>query len=164
MNQSAWSALHVIVNHEKRVAQHLSVRNVEHYLPLYTERSRWTDRTVTLERPLFAGYLFVRYSPEIRLAVISIPGVLRLLGDDDCGGVSDLEISRIREGLAKGYLLLPYPDIPVGTQVRVCHGVFAGAEGIVTDFRQRCKVVLTLSATNQRFSLEADYADIQVQR
>ena len=30
----------------KRVAQHLIVRSVEHYLPLYAERVKWTDRTV----------------------------------------------------------------------------------------------------------------------
>ena len=65
-----WSALQVKTNQEKRVAQHLQIRSVEHYLPVYTERSRWSDRTVTLERPLFPGYLFVRLSGENRLPTI----------------------------------------------------------------------------------------------
>src|ERR1019366_5046267 len=81
MYQSPWHVLHVIANHEKRVAQHLSVRSLEHYVPLYTERSRWTDRSVDLERPLFTGYVFVRFSPESKLSIISTPGVLRLLGN-----------------------------------------------------------------------------------
>ena len=79
MFESPWHVLHVAANHEKRVAQHLTVRSLEHYLPLYTVRSKWTDRVVNLERPLFAGYVFVRYSPQARLAVVSTPGVLRLL-------------------------------------------------------------------------------------
>lgn len=50
--QGPWHVLHVRSNYEKRVAQHLVVRAVEHYLPLYRERVKWTDRTVIAERPL----------------------------------------------------------------------------------------------------------------
>src|ERR1017187_2832991 len=105
MYESPWHVLHVIANHEKRVAQHLSVRSLEHYVPLYTERSRWTDRSVDLERPLFTGYVFVRFSPESKLSLISTPGVLPLLGDAQRDTVSDDEIGRIRDGLASGCLL-----------------------------------------------------------
>lgn len=159
-----WGVVHVLANHEKRVAQHLSVRSLEHYLPLYTERSRWTDRSVVLERPLFTGYVFVRYSPSTRRAVITVPGVLRVLGDDERDTVSTDEIARIREGLAAGYLLRPHPNVFVGTQVRVRHGVFEGVEGVVTEFRHRCKVVIALAAVQQCFSLEADLGDIDVLR
>jgi hypothetical protein len=31
MNGSPWNVLHVISNHERRVAQHLVVRSIEHY-------------------------------------------------------------------------------------------------------------------------------------
>src|SRR5271157_139138 len=55
MPSNPWHVLHVISNHEKKVAQHLDVRSVEHYLPLYTEQVKWTDRTVVAERPLFSG-------------------------------------------------------------------------------------------------------------
>ena len=74
MDSSPWHVLHVLSNHEKRVAQHLVVRAVEHYLSLYTERVKWTDRTVTAERPLFLGYVFVRASLQIRSSIISTPG------------------------------------------------------------------------------------------
>ena len=159
-----WRVLHVIANHEKRVAQHLTVRSLEHYLPLYSDRSRWSDRVVTLERPLFAGYVFIRFAPEARISVISIPGVLRVLGDEERDMVSTVEIDRIREGLGTGCFLRPHPRVNVGSPVRVLRGVFEGAEGIVTDFRQQCKVVMALSATQQCFSLEVDLADIQVLR
>ncbi|MGD0096256.1 MAG: transcription termination/antitermination NusG family protein [Terracidiphilus sp.] len=162
MNTSPWNVLHVLTNHEKRVAQHLAVRSLEHYLPLYAERSRWTDRIVNLERPLFAGYVFVRFAPEARISVLSTPGVLRLLGDKDHDRVSEAEIARIREGLAMGCLLRPHAGVAVGSLVRVLAGAFAGVEGIVTDFRQQCKVVMTLSATRQSFSLEVDLADVEV--
>ena len=116
MLTSPWHVLHVISNHEKLVAQHLAVRFVEHYLPVYTERVKWTDRTVVAERPLFTGYVFVRFQPRSRISVISTPGVLRLLGDDARDMVSDEELLKIRDGLASGLLLRPHPSLYVGTR------------------------------------------------
>jgi len=162
MHECPWHVLHVIANHEKKVAQHLSVRCLEHYLPLYTERSKWTDRSVFVERPLFTGYVFVRFSAQVRLSVISSPGVIRLLGDHDSDTVSAEEIDKIRDGLASGCLLRPHPYVSVGTPVRVRNGVFAGVEGIVTEFRHQCRVILALSAVKQCFSLEVELGDIQV--
>ena len=79
MQDDRWNVLHVIANREKRVAQHLTARSIEHYLPTFRERSRWSDRVVTIERALFPGYVFVRFSPEARIALISTPNVLALL-------------------------------------------------------------------------------------
>jgi transcription antitermination factor NusG len=164
MSQTPWHVLFVVANHEKKIAQHLSVRSVEHYLPLFTERSRWSDRWVNVERPLFVGYVFVRYSPQTRMSVVSTPGVVRILGDSTNDTVSSDEIDRIRQGLASGCLLRPHFDLPVGTRVRVRSGVFEGTEGVVAEFRQRCKVVMTLSCIRQSFSLEVDREDIEIIR
>ena len=162
MHNGFWHVLHVIANHEKRVAQHLSVRSVEHFLPLYTESSRWTDRSVQLERPLFLGYVFIRFSPQQRVSVISTPGAIRLLGDSDTQRVSSVELHRIRESLASGYSLLPHPNIPVGTEVRIRSGAFEGVIGVVTELRQRCKVVIGLTAVQQSFSLEVGLDDVEL--
>jgi len=162
MHEEPWSVLHVLTNHEKKVALHLAVRSLEHYLPLYTERSQWTDRTVTLERPLFPGYVFVRFSAATRVSVISVPGALKLLGNHRTEKVDGAEINRIREGLASGYVLRPHPGISTGTRVRVCRGIFAGMEGLVTELRHNCRVIIGLSAVERYFSLEADLQDVEV--
>jgi len=162
MQSSSWHVLHVLSNHEKRVAQHLVVRSVEHYLPLYSERVRWTDRTVVAERPLFSGYVFVRFTPNDRISVISTPGVLRVLGDQSCDMVRDDELAQIRTGLASGLPLRPYLGVTVGTKVRVRHGVFAGVEGVVTELRKQCRVILTLAAVRQSFSLEAGLDELDI--
>ena len=164
MYQGVWYVLHVIANHEKKVAQHLNARGVEHYLPLYSEKSRWSDRSVMLERPLFMGYVFVRFACQSRVSVITTPGVIRLLGDSRCETVTSEEIEKIRAGLSSGYVLRPHPEFPLGTRVRVCRGVFEGTEGVVTEFRQHCKVIVSLAAVRQCFSLEVDCDDIEVLR
>ncbi len=162
MHTSPWHVLHVNSNFEKRVAQHLVVRSIEHYLPLYTERVKWTDRTVVAERPLFSGYVFARFAPQSRITVISTPGVLRLLGDEERDLVSGEELDNIRAGLMSGLLLRPHSSVTVGTRVRVRDGIFAGAEGLVSELRHQCKVIITLSGVRQCFSLEVALDELQV--
>lgn len=41
-------------------------------------------------------------------------------------------------------------------------GVFAGAEGIVTEFRRQCRVIIALSATRQCFSPEVGIDELEV--
>ena len=161
MYDDPWHVLHVIANHEKRVAQHLGVRSVDHYVPLYRTRSQWTDRSVLVERPLFAGYVFVRFSPRERLSVISTPGVLHLLGDSAGSEVSCAELDRIRQALVGGYILLPHPWLEVGTRVRVRGGVFDGVTGVIIELRRQCSVIIELAAIRQCFSLEVGIDQVE---
>lgn len=162
MLDDSWHVLHVTANHEKRVVQHLNARSIEHYLPLYTEQSRWTDRTVKLERPLFAGYVFTRFSRQQKLSVVSTPGVRCLLSGSGFHTVSCEELERIRRGLADGYRLRPHPWLDVGTHVRVRGGVFDGVFGVVTELRRQCKVIVSVAAVQQCFSLEVGMEEVEL--
>ncbi len=162
--ETPWHVLHVRSNFERRVAQHLTVRAVEHYVPFYRQRVKWTDRTVITERPLFSGYVFARFLPETRITVISIPGVVRSLGDDEGNLVSCADLDKIREGLATGLLLRPHPHVSVGARVRIRAGIFEGVEGVVTELRQQCKVIIALAAVQQCFSLQVELSDIEVMK
>src|SRR6267378_2705469 len=75
-----WYAAYTSANHEKRVAEQLDVRSVEHFVPLYESVRRWKDRKVRLQLPLFPGYVFVRLVQRERLRVLQVPGVARLVG------------------------------------------------------------------------------------
>lgn len=162
LDERPWNVLHVRSNFEKRVAEHLCSRAVEHYLPLYRERVRWSDRTVVAERPLFSGYIFARFPLQSRMVVISTPGVVRSLGDDSASLVSCVELEKIRSGLVSGLLIRPHSNVAVGTRVRVRSGIFQSVEGVVTDFRQQCKVVIALAAVRQYFSLELDLNEVEI--
>ena len=71
--QKRWYAAHTRANHEKRVAEQLGRRAVEHFLPLYQSVRKWADRQKRLEVPLFPGYIFVRLPLQERLRVLEIP-------------------------------------------------------------------------------------------
>src|ERR1700675_2118584 len=72
-----WYAAYTCANHEKRVAAEIEARDVEHFLPVYASVRRWKDRRVSLELPLFPGYVFVRLALRDQLRVLQIPSVVR---------------------------------------------------------------------------------------
>jgi transcription antitermination factor NusG len=41
-------------------------------------------------------------------------------------------------------------------------GAFAGVEGVVTELRHQCRVILALSAVRQSFSLELGFDDLEL--
>ena len=93
---------------------------------------------------------------------MSTPGVLHLLGKGTTGLIPSVEIERIQAALAQGYLLQPHATIEKGMHVRMNRGIFAGVEGMVTEIRHNCKVVLALSGVDQCFSLEARMSEIKI--
>src|SRR5580704_16407215 len=115
-----WYAVYTSANHEKRVAEQLSVRNGEYFLPLYESVRRWKDRRVTLQMPLFPGYVFVRMALRDRLPVQQIPGVARLVGFDGTpAALPDEEIDALRTSLESGVRAEPHPYLTVGRHVRL---------------------------------------------
>ena len=162
MDAAPWHVLHVQARHERSIARYLSVHTAEFYLPLYSERVKWTDRYVVTERPLFPGYIFLRYAPDQRISILSIPGVFRIMGDEPRDLVSNLELMGIREGLAQSLHLRPYSGVVVGTRVRVRSGALEGVNGVVRELRHNCEVILSLAATHQQFLLKTTLDNIAV--
>jgi len=75
----AWWVLYTRHQHEKTVAESLSVHGFEVFLPLYESTRRWKDRTKILSLPLFPCYVFVRGGYSRILEVVTTPGVNMIL-------------------------------------------------------------------------------------
>jgi transcription antitermination factor NusG len=140
-----WYAAYTCANHEKRVAQQLSVRSVEHFLPLYESVRRWKDRRVQLQLPLFPGYVFVRIALRDRLQVLEIPSVARLVGFNGTSTpLPDGEIETLKAGLEGGVRAVPHPYLKVGRRVRIITGPLAGQEGIFVRRKGTLRHVLSI--------------------
>lgn len=160
---SRWFALHTASRHEKRVAQHLSQREVEFYLPLYKSQRKWANGLrVTLDLPLFPGYLFVRLHRSERSRVLGVPGAVSVVGGT--GGepawLPDATIESLRSGLAER-LAQPHPALTAGQRVRIQSGALAGFEGIVVRSKSSLRVVLTLEHIRQSYSVEVGLDDLE---
>jgi len=160
---SRWFAVYTNCRHEKRIAQHFTQRQIEHYLPLYRSERRWRDGSrVTLELPLFPGYIFVHIRKAERVSVLSVPGALAVVGGT--GGepaeLADYAIEALRAGLSERRIE-PHPLLRIGQAARVRSGAFAGMQGIVVRKKNGCRVVITLEQIMQSIAVEMDEHDLE---
>lgn len=158
-----WFAAYTTPRHEKRVAQHFAQRQIESYLPLYRAARKWKDGSrVTLELPLFPGYIFAHVERAQRVRVLDVPGVLALVGGTG-GGPAQLPDSII-QALRSGLHLRnaePHPLLVVGRRARIRSGALAGMEGVVLRKKNSLRVVLTLEHIMQSISVEVDGEDLE---
>jgi transcription antitermination factor NusG len=158
-----WFAVYTTPRHEKRVDQHLSLREIEHYLPLYRTQRKWSDGSrVTLELPLFPGYIFVRIDRKQRVRVLEVPGVVAVVvgTGGEPADLPETDIDALRSGLPLRHVE-PHPLLNVGQRARIRSGAFAGMEGIVVRKKNSFRVVLTLDTIMQSFAVEVDGKELE---
>ena len=125
--QHPWFALRVKSRTEKVVSTIARNKGFEEFLPLYQSRRRWSDRFKSVEMPLFPGYVFCRFNPEFRLPLLTIPGVMGLVGVGKVPvAIEDAEIAAIQAAVGAGLMAEPYPFLEVGQTVRLAEGPLAG--------------------------------------
>jgi transcription antitermination factor NusG len=155
-----WYVAHTRANHEKRVAEQLDRRAVEHFLPLYESVRRWADRRKRLEVPLFPGYVFVRLPVRERLRVLEISSVARLVGFNSVPtALPDEEIEAMRNGLGQ-LRAMPHPYLKVGCRVRIVRGPLENCEGILLRNKGDLRVVLSVDLIMRSVAVEVGAEDI----
>ncbi len=164
-DESRWYAAHTRANHEKRLAEQLAERSVEHFLPLYACVRRWKDRRVTLQLPLFPGYILVRLPLRERMRVLQIPGVARLVGfNGSPAPLPDAEIEALREKLNRQVRAEPHPYLQAGRRVRVRTGPLEGFEGILVRRKHKYRIVVSIDLIMRSIAAEVDLADVEPAR
>ena len=145
------------------MSQYLSLRGIEHYLPLYQTQRRWSDGSkVTLDLPLFPGYLFVHIDRSERVPVLQVPGVLRVVGGTgrQPASLPDAEINALRAGLSLRNAE-PHPLLTVGQRARIRSGALAGMEGVVVRRKNSLRVVLTMDLIQQSVAVEVNETELE---
>jgi transcription antitermination factor NusG len=163
--EARWYAVQTCANHEKRVQEQLHQRAVEAYLPAYTSVRRWKDRRVTLQLPLFPGYVFVRLALRDRLQVLQTPSVVRLVGfGGQPAALPDREIDALQQGLATELRLEPHPYLKVGQRVRVRTGPLQGLEGILVRKKKISRFIISLDLIMRSVAAEIDVSELEMVR
>jgi transcription antitermination factor NusG len=156
-----WYAAHTRANHEKRVAEQLDRRAVEHFLPLYQSVRKWADRRKRLQVPLFPGYVFVRLPLQERMRVLEIPSVARLVGFEHLpAALPDDEVEALRHGLTGQLRAVPHPYLNVGCRVRIIRGPLEGCKGILLRSKSDFRVVLSVDLILRSVAVEVGAEDI----
>jgi transcription antitermination factor NusG len=158
-----WFAVYTTSCHEKRVAEHCQVRDIESFLPTYQSTRRWRNGcTVSIESPLFPGYVFIRVNQTHKVRVLELPGVVSIVGAArQPTPLPDADIEALRSGI---HLLKaePHPCLNLGDKVKIRNGPLAGMTGILVRKKNGLRVVLTLELIMKSISVEIDEQDLEV--
>jgi transcription antitermination factor NusG len=159
---SGWWALYTRHQHEKTVADILSAKGFEVFLPLYESMRRWKDRNKMLSLPLFPCYVFVRGGMNRRLQVVTTPGVHMVLSNGESAAIiPDAEIQAIRTTVEGPFQVEPHPFLKCGERVRVKRGPLLGVEGVLVRKKNLYRLVLSVEMVAQSIAVEIDASDVE---
>ena len=158
-----WLAYYTTPRHEKSVAKQFEYRSVDCFLPLVRHSRRWKNGVrAQVEQPLFPGYVFARLEPRSYFKVLSVPGVVSVVGPGRKPSIlEDEEIDSLRKGLAERNSR-PHPFLEVGQKALITSGAFAGKTGILVKELTSLRVVLTVEAIMKSFSVEVNADELQM--
>lgn len=159
---SDWWALYTRHQHEKVVAEMLSAKGFEVFLPLYESMRRWKDRSKMLLLPLFPCYVFLRGGLNRRLQVVTTPGVHMILyRGENVATIPEDEIQAIRLTVDGHLRVEPHPFLKCGERVRVTRGTLEGVEGVLVRKKNLYRLVLSVEMLAQSVAVEIDAADVE---
>ena len=134
-----WFAIYTKPRWEKKVNQLLTDKGVECYCPLNKVKRKWSDRTKTIEEPLFKSYVFVKVTEEERSKVRLTNGVVNFVyWNGKPAIVREKEIQTIKLFLDEHENVQVRPmDLIVQQRVLITSGTFMDRTATVLDVRKK---------------------------
>lgn len=153
-----WFAVHIRMHNQDQVETTLRYKGYDVFGPTHAVARRVGGREKNVQKPLFPGYLFCSLDPQHRLPVLTVPGVISILGVGNVPTPVDAEvIEAIRRTVASGLTVEPFRLMQPGEPVCVKHGPLAGIEGVFVNYRGRSRLVIVVKTLNDRaVSVEMD--------
>ena len=156
LHDANWYAIQVRTRWEFSIARLLENKGFVPFVPQYKTRRRWSDRKMELELPLFPGYIFCRFNPEIRLAILITPGVVRIVGT---GGkllpIPLTEMEALLQVSQSPCQAVPHPFCTVGAKIHIQKGPLAGLDAVVSGYKNG-HVVFSVELVQRSISVELE--------
>jgi transcriptional antiterminator RfaH len=137
------------------MAEHCASHNLVHYLPVRSETKIYQRRKVTVQKPVFPGYVFAAFSEEERTLVLKSSSLARIIPVEDQERFIR-EIDQIRKALEVDATLGGTAAFTRGKPVRITAGPFRGIEGIVESERGAARVVLNVRMIGRGIAVEVE--------
>lgn len=156
---SPWFAIRVRSNFEHSVAGSVRNRGYEEYLPLYRIQRGRSGRMRDAELPLFPGYVFSRFDLNRRHHILTVPGVVHIVGAGRTPlPVDYTELAAIRAILASRLPALPWPFLQVGDRIIIDRGPLRGVEGILVAIKGGARLIASITILQRSVAVEIDHA------
>lgn len=139
--QDQWTVVYTQAKHEKKVAEKLIQKKIEHYLPVIVENRKWSDRIKKIEVPLFASYLFVKISADQYSQIREIPGVVNFVYQVGKPATISLEEINAIKLFIRDYFDPRVMVNTIGQRFKIESGIFKGYDAI-TKRILKTKIIL----------------------
>ncbi len=151
-----WYALHTRARHEKVVFTALEGKGYGTMLPTYRVWHRSGERLRASDLPLFGGYVFSRFDAGYRLPILTIPGVLGVVGFGKPLPITPSEVDAISRICASDLPRQPWPYLRAGDQCRIEFGPLQGIEGIYVCDKNVHRLILSMTLLQRSVAVEVD--------
>jgi len=158
---ASWYALATRSRQEKLVRDRLAMRGIEQLLPLIRRLSQWSDRKMWIDEPLFSGFCFARFSRHDQLAVLTLPGVVRIVGCHGPESIPDEEIISLQKLAVSGLDYERHEYCEEGMFVEVIEGPLAGVRGTLIRKAGQDHVVVRVRLIHQSASVQIVRSNIR---
>ena len=160
----SWYAVQTRARHERVVLQRFQDKGLTAFLPVVTEKRRWSDRWKEVELPLFSCYVFVKImaTNEDRLRVLCTDSVFDLVGTPRQGTpIPDEQIDAVRTVVTERMNWETYPFLKIGQRVRIRSGSLTGVEGILVSRNGKRSVVVSVDAIQRSLAVRVEGYEIE---
>lgn len=156
-----WFVAHTRSRCEKKVVDYCDRNGIETTLPQYRSVRKYRGKTVTFEKPLFPGYVFLRMEAGQRAKVAQNDMVANVL-DVPVQAEFEAQLGAVMQAVSTEYEVRLAPTIQAGARVRIRSGPLRGLEGFVEERRGLVEVHLRLDFIAQAAAvrMEADFLEL----
>ena len=157
----SWFVLRTKSRQEKILAGELHASGLGCFLPLISCARFYAGRKVTVELPLFSGYVFLRGSLDDAYLADRKKRVAQIIAVYDQHRL-DEELAGLHQALCVNATLNPYPFLKKGVRVCVRSGPLRGLQGKIEDLGKRDRLILQVQLLGQATYLEIDGSLLEV--
>jgi transcription antitermination factor NusG len=156
-----WLVAHTRPRCEKKVVGYCEELRLDTTLPVYHSVKKYRGKTVTFEKPLFPGYVFLRAPRELRGKILQSDHVANLLEVPD-EAEFERQLRDILRALETGLEIQLAPEIGEGTRVKIKGGALGGLEGWVEERHGFDTVLLRLDFIGQAAAVKLTAGDLEM--
>lgn len=166
MMEKKWYAIYTKPRWEKKVAESLLEKGIDHYLPLHKVLRQWSDRKKWIREPLFKSYIFVFITQEEYLPSLRTPGVVRFVTfEKKAVSIPLVQIEAIKTFIATGEEMIDETiHVKIGDRVVVTHGALKGLEGTLVEISKKKRLRIMIEGIQQALHLKIPVSYIKVLR
>lgn len=162
--RESWYAVQTRARHERVVMQRFQDKGLTAFLPVVTEKRRWSDRWKEVEMPLFSCYVFVKImaTNEDRLRVLCTDSVFDFVGATRQGTpIPDEQIEAVQTIVNERMNWETFPFLKIGQRVRIRSGSLTGVEGILVSRNGKRSVVVSVDAIQRSLAVRVEGYEIE---